>query len=276
MIRINRYGILGRLGTSVTVGITTFLFNSAEKETRDAITHHSHRKESDDLKNKFVALASYNLRSPLTVIKGYLQVLAEGPESRDYAVALKRVNLAFADFETQSLRLIELADLASDKMKFSFTVDSPEDILTKLAQKYTELAKEHSLKFIFEYAIAPHVRVKLDPEQFSAALENLTHNAIKYNTTGTYIKLSATNNKDSVLIFVQDNSGGVPKDIGDQKGTGLGLFLSQRIIEAHGGHIRLNNKPPSLKFIVAVPIFEPEKDSKALSERSPVAAVSHQ
>ncbi|PIZ44805.1 hypothetical protein CO180_02660 [candidate division WWE3 bacterium CG_4_9_14_3_um_filter_41_6] len=259
---------------TVITGIATNLYTISENERNNIGNRLTRKQQAEELKNEFVSLAAHNLRTPLTVVKGYLQVLEEEePQSPDYVTALERVNLKLSEFETQANRLIELADLSSDQMKFSFTIDSPEHILNILAQEYTQRAQEHSLKFDYRYAVDPQVRIKLDPEHYSAAIENLLSNAIKYNNTGSYVKLSAYNNATHVFVSVSDDGGGVPKDIGaklftkyarskkhtNHKGTGLGLYLSQQIIEAHNGKIELKPHPDIAEFIASVPIFVHEQ-----------------
>jgi len=217
-------------------------------------------KELDRLKSDFVNAVSHDLRSPLTAIAGYAELLEDelaGPltqEQRGFVQQIekngKRLErmlndlLDFARFEAGTFRLnCETVDLVP---KLHDVVDSLKPQV-EAARLHLELSQPD----------AP-LLVQLDPERLERVLFNLLSNAIKFTPEGGTVRVTAETRDGMLYCAVTDTGAGIaPEDLpklfrrfsqlelGKRKkgGTGLGLSISKAIVEAHGGQIGVSSEP---------------------------------
>lgn len=215
------------------------------------------RSQLDDMRRDFIANASHELRTPVTVIKGYIEALCErAPE--DERQVLQKVQQQTVRMNTIIDELIELARLESlDEVDDSEQVDVKhllDDIyaaaleLDQDKHKITLEVADDDLASKF-YGRYQDVRI---------AIMNLVSNAVRYTPTGKGIKLFVEHTGQTITIGVKDNGIGIPYehiprlterfyrvDEGrprDQGGTGLGLAIVKHVMEKHGGVLRINSQ----------------------------------
>ena len=216
-------------------------------------------EEADRLKTAFVSNMSYELRTPLTSIGGFAEMLAEGyggelpPVATDYVTAiLESVGrlgllidnvLDLTQSETGSLLLAEdEVDLASLCAETAATVE--------------DAAARGGLTFVAE--IEPEVGIVTgDPRRLGQALGNVLKNAVSYTPEGGRVLLRAEGDRDEARIIISDNGAGIATAdqarafdrfsrtvegrTGEEAAVGLGLPLAKQFVEAHGGSIELQS-----------------------------------
>jgi two-component system sensor histidine kinase BaeS len=208
-------------------------------------------ERANQARKQMTADIAHDLRTPLTVITGYLEGLRDGvlkstPERYEVLFNEAR-HLQRLVEDLRTLSLADAGELAIDRQHVA-----PGELLERLAQAYQHQAgqQEVSLALQVEPAL-PEINV--DVERMEQVLGNLVTNALRYTPRGGQIKLSAHRQDSEVVLSVADNGAGITPEVlehvferfyrGDearaQQGdeTGLGLAIAKSIVELHGGRI---------------------------------------
>ena len=207
-------------------------------------------KKADRMQKEFISIAAHELKTPIQAILGMSGLLKYYPERTDQvaeviyrnAVRLQRLSTNILDatrIESQTLKLA--------KERFNIC-----DLIPIIIEEYHERIKESTndkVGLIYDDNINNHsVIVEADKERIIQVISNLLSNSIQFTSEG-YISLNIVvdNNSKEVIVTVRDTGTGINPEIlprlfskfvtRSQKGTGLGLFISKSIIEAHGGRI---------------------------------------
>lgn len=208
-----------------------------------------HLRELAALKADFTAMVAHELCSPLAAIRGYTDMLSSGKLAPDRQAR----TLEAIQAETEALKVL-VADVqaAASVEREDFTVrPAPvalDELLAEVEAYARTLPGEHPL--IAKTTIQEQVLA--DTERIGQVLRNLLSNAAKYSPQGTPIEVRATPQSGRVRIEVDDRGPGIRTDDldrifekfgrgsnGNKKvaGAGLGLYLSRRIVQAHGGEL---------------------------------------
>ncbi|MBV8982769.1 MAG: HAMP domain-containing histidine kinase [Acidimicrobiia bacterium] len=218
---------------------------------------------SSEARSQFFATISHEFRTPLFAILANAELLADptlGPESPEETAEFAKTITSSA----QSLlgRVNELLDLARSEsagVELDTTPTSVAQTWADIASGVGALARGGDLHLTTEVAdsLPP---VQADPDRLRQILLNLTSNAIKYTAPGGHIRVWARERDDLVEVVVSDTGRGIPTKVGEkvfepyyrvkgskaqgnQASTGLGLALTKRLVEAHGGRIWFESKP---------------------------------
>jgi signal transduction histidine kinase len=231
-------------------------------------------KELDKLKDEFVFLASHNLRTPITVIKGYIGLL-----QRDKSLDIKSRNkldkmlVSTKELELLSESLLNLASLEyRDKQLLISDIDLVK-IIEETTENFGKEAAKKGISFILELPQFTVPAVQADRERIKQALENVVENAIKFNKEGGKVIIRLEEKGKELLLSVSDTGIGISKEEGenifqkfhratsvlmyDYEGIGLGLYVSKLIIEAHQGKIWFESTPGvGTTFYITLPVKE--------------------
>jgi signal transduction histidine kinase len=205
------------------------------------------------LKADFTAMVTHELRSPLAAIRGFLDMLATGelgPSEQAHAIATMRRETAMLTAlvaDIQATATVERDDFAVHPRPVPVSA-----LLADAAAFAQALPGNHPLTT----TLATHAWAWADPERIGQVLRNLLGNAAKYTPAGTPIELRAALHEGRVRIAVADQGFGVhPDDVArifekfgrgrdlcgrKVAGIGLGLYLSRRIVQAHGGELSVD------------------------------------
>lgn len=231
------------------------LQQSIESATKELRQSNSKLRKLDESKDEFVSMASHQLRTPLTSIKGYISMVLDGDVGKITPQQRKLLSEAYTSSE-RMVRLISDFLNVSRIQTGKFMIDaSPVDIKTVIAEEVESmqhLATSHGMKLQY---IHPEVvpTISIDEDKTRQVIMNFIDNAIYYSPENTTITVKLRVDSKSITLEVHDKGIGVPKDKQDQlftkffradnarkqrpDGTGVGLYLAKKVIEEQGGEI---------------------------------------
>lgn len=212
------------------------------------------RSEQDRRKDDFLTVASHELRSPLTPLKGFLQMIRKQVKNGQVDETLVRRS------EEQVARLSRLIDLLLDMTRIEsggLRVDLETVDLCALVEAVVEPWSAHPSQVVVEARLpSKRVLMKADPARLDQLLTNLIDNAVKYSVPDSVVEVQLSRGKGVVHLSVIDRGVGIEPACLDQiferfyqqhpghhpGSMGLGLYISRQIVEAHGGTISIESE----------------------------------
>lgn len=211
-------------------------------------------KDLDKLKTEFLSLASHQLRSPLTAIKGYTSMILEGDYGEINKEAKEVVERVFTS--SQNLTkvvedLLNVSKIEQGGMKYEMKEFNLGDLACSVAKDLSVTAFKKGLKIKLNCENKKETTVNADENKIRQVVLNIIDNSIKYTKEGE-IEVSVIKKDDKIIFSVRDNGMGMTKETKealfkkfsrgeggkvDSSGSGLGLYLGKQIIEAHNGRI---------------------------------------
>lgn len=259
--------VLGAISDELTIAIQNALavqeireFNVTlqqriENATKELRTSNSMLRKLDKSKDEFVSMASHQLRTPLTSVKGYISMVLEGDAGKITNTQRQLLDEAFTSSE-RMVRLISDFLNVSRLQTGKFIIDKhPIDLAKLVEQEIDSLqstALARNLKFIYNPPTnLPMVNV--DESKIRQVVMNFADNALYYSHDNSVINVNLSVNGGNVIFTVKDSGIGVPISEQEQlftkfyrasnarkqrpDGTGVGLYLAKRIINAHDGKV---------------------------------------
>ncbi len=229
-------------------------------------------REEEALQKTFISVVSHELKTPVSIIKGYAGTLRR--QDAHWSPEILAESLAVIEEEADNLTsLIDNLLEASRLQAGTFNLEIHEDVnLAKLAaeavRKFSTASSSHTFRLNFP---PDFPTIYGDERRLGQALNNLLSNAIKYSPDGGEIVVSGEVHSGYVTLSVRDAGIGIPEHEQHRifqkfsrldnalsrktEGTGLGLFLTKAIIEAHNGRIWFSNNPdgPGATFTFSLP-----------------------
>ena len=228
-----------------------------EQRTADLQSALNKLTELNQLKSNFISNISHELRTPLTHIKGYLDILSDlslGPLTPLQSDALQVVKRAEARLENLIDDLIQFSLASKGEFSLRFNTFSISELVDLIASQSHHKAKLKEISFSVSLptGLSP---VIADKEKIGWVLNQLLDNAIKFTPTGGSVVLEAYQDDGKINLSIQDNGIGIPPErIAEifepfhqldssvtrrYSGTGLGLAMVRRILDAHGSQIKV-------------------------------------
>jgi len=224
-----------------------------EQLAQDLEAANKELRQLDQAKSEFISIASHQLRAPLTVINGYLSLIAEGTikaAQKQGREALKKVAFSAEQLVKLVDSMLNLSRIESGKIKYDFTKSSFTELVKEAISEFKNLAKKKKINLVFQNK-AGSLEFSFDPDKMREIVINLIDNAIKYsdNEGSVIIKQEIAGNK--LLFSVKDNGIGIKQE--DQtrlftkftrtqesqkmypNGMGIGLYFVKRVAEDHKG-----------------------------------------
>jgi signal transduction histidine kinase len=222
---------------------------------------------SNQLRRQMTADIAHDLRTPLSVITGYSEALADGklPGTPETFAAM-HIQAQHLNRLIEDLRTLSLAD--AGQLSLMRRPIKPRGLLEHTALAYLPVAESRGVALSVEGDDLPPILV--DPDRLLQVLGNLVNNALRHTGDGGRIDLSAARSNGQVLLRVRDSGPGIPaEDLphifdrfyrGDKArssdgASGLGLAIARSLVEAHGGRITAENAPGGgAQFTVSLPL----------------------
>ncbi len=209
-------------------------------------------KEMEKRKDDFINMASHELKTPITSMKLYIDILLRQLDRDKHAQAHKLTKSI--EYQTQRLQelvsdLLDVSRLQTGKLMFSKEEFRLDELITQTVEELQGITKQQKIVV----TSSTPVKVIADRFRIYQVFTNLITNAVKYSEPGTEIRVSVKRSEGKALVSVQDQGMGIPKDqhkkifdrlyqIRDEQGKslsglGMGLYIYQEIIRRHNGSI---------------------------------------
>ncbi len=209
-------------------------------------------KEHDKMQKEFINIAAHELRTPTQSILGYAEILEmESERSRQLANPILRnaIRLQRLTGDILDVTRIESQTLRLNKEEFDLN-----QVISNVIKDFKSQIDSEKIKLVYEYSRVNNIIVNADKNRLNQVISNLISNSIKFSQ-GEWGIISITTKKEqdskTVTINVKDTGKGIDPEIiprlftkfatKSETGTGLGLFISKSIVEAHGGRIWAEN-----------------------------------
>ncbi len=248
--------LLDRLSENIGVALDNkLLFEENKRVLRQLRESNAKLKALDEAKDDFISMASHQLRTPLTSVKGYLSMVMDGDVGKITPMQYNLLNQAFVSSQRMVYIIADLLNvsrLRTGKFLIEATpVDLPAVISDEI-QQLDELAKGHSVKIAYEPP-KNFPTLMIDDTKTRQVIMNFIDNALYYTPKGGTVTVKLLDKGSTIELRIEDNGIGVPKDEKHHlftkfyraknarqarpDGTGLGLYMAKKVISAQGGVI---------------------------------------
>lgn len=250
------------------VSIEKYKYNDEIGQLCDTINHMTYEiNKSEKLKNEFISTVSHELRTPLTAIKGWGETIRSS--AGDKEITEKGINVIVNESERLTDLVEELLDFSrmeNGKMTLKISRVNISQELLNVIEAFQERAERENITLIADIP-SLHSYLNADGNRLKQVFVNLIDNAIKYNKKGGYVKVSLKRIQNSFVICFEDNGCGISKyDLpkikekffkanNSVRGSGIGLAVSDEIINLHGGEMIFDSEiGVGTKVTVTLPI----------------------
>ncbi len=213
----------------------------------------------DKVKSEFLSFASHQVKAPMTIVKGFAQLIYDGTYgrvSKKVKEAAKKIVNSANKMIALVENLLDLRKIDEGKMEYNFAETDVVKLTKDTVEALRPMAQDKKLDLTFT-GPANEIKIKADSMKLSQVIQNFVDNAIKYTDAG-WIRVSvkcqesSVKDKEGVLITVSDSGRGLSLKLQPHlfeqfsrdsemakeiQGTGLGLYIAKQIVEAHRGKI---------------------------------------
>ena len=222
-------------------------------------------RENEKRKDEFIGIASHELKTPLTNVKGYLELLQSIEDRQPNQELVERAFINARKLEKLVADLLDVSRIQSGQLELNLTWFDLDALIRETIASAQMLAKESPIV----YSSGASLQIHGDRQRLEQVLLNLLSNAVKYSgdTKTVHVNVVATNTE--LIVEVADQGPGIPK--GEEtaifgrfyrakgisphiSGFGLGLYICRDIIDRHHGRIWVKNRPDGASFFFLLPV----------------------
>ncbi|MDD5144817.1 MAG: ATP-binding protein [Candidatus Pacebacteria bacterium] len=250
------------------------LEQEVDKRTKELTEAYEELKRLDRAKSEFVSIASHQLRTPLTAIKGYISMMLE----KSYGELSGKMVKPLENIYTSNERLIKLVNdllnisrIEAGKTELTPEEASPEDLIQSIIQELKGSAQSKHIKLLFEKPEKDLGKIYIDTFKMRQVIMNIIDNAIRYTAQGE-VSISVKIWRGNYRIAIKDSGAGMTKEEISQlfksfsrgkagnrfwtEGAGLGLYIAKKFIDLHNGKIWVESsgKGKGSTFVIELPL----------------------
>ena len=244
-------------------GVVTILYwnrvlkAQVQKRTQEINSKNIELQELNELKNKFLGIAAHDLRSPLTSVMGFTELILEleleEKEKKDYLVTINRASKQMLALIND---LLDVSAIESGKFEMNLSPGSLKEVIENRIKLINLAAKGKQIQIAT--ALDDVSEIEFDKDRISQVLDNLLNNAIKFSKPETTIYVSLNESDEKVSFHVRDQGPAIQKKEIDkifasfeklsnkptagEKSTGLGMAIVKKIVDAHKGQIEVHSE----------------------------------
>lgn len=233
-------------------------------------------KKTNQLKDEFVSLATHQLRGPLGAIKGYISLILEGDYGEVPKGLTEPLNIIFKSTDSLSKTVNDFLDVSrieQEQMRYYLKSFNLADLVNEVLKEMKNDIKSKGLELRLDIMAGPFL-VHCDKAKLKQVLINLIDNSSKYTETG-WIEIGLKkHNQDQVLFSIKDSGVGIKAETmpklfqkfsrcvdaheANILGTGLGLYVAKKMVEANSGHIWAESagEGKGTQFYVTLPLIK--------------------
>jgi signal transduction histidine kinase/DNA-binding response OmpR family regulator len=262
-------------GTVILAGAVVMTVMANRKmRTQNVVLNQQNKKIEDQArqlqevaktKSRFFANVSHELRTPVTLLNGMLELMQENPSRNG---TTKKLDIALTSSRRLQSMLNEVLDLSrveAGELKLSLKRKELFPLLSRIVLSFESLIVRKNIRLEYDANVIANlptgqqsVTIDLDEDKFEKVINNLMHNAIKFNRNGGWIRVTVKCTETSVLISVADSGVGIPEkelpfvfdrfyqtastDKLSSQGIGIGLSLVREFSELHGGKVTVSSR----------------------------------
>ena len=239
----------------------------AEADVRKALVR---EQELNELKSRFVSMASHEFRTPLTAILSSTEMLeryGERLDAESKSDLVGMIKLAVKNMTQMLEEVLFIGKADTGHLQFAPQLTEPDEFCRSLLKELKAgIGKSHRLEFD---ASGEHAPVSLDVHLLRKILVNLLSNAIKFSPQGSSVTLRSARGDSAITFEVSDHGIGIPpedhpnlfetfhraRNVTNIQGTGLGLAIVKQCVELHGGEISYTSAlGQGTRFVVTIPL----------------------
>ena len=208
--------------------------------------------ETSTKTNKTIASVAHDMKTPLAIISGYAECMADGMDDKDYpALIVQKAQ----QMNEMVIGMVESSNAEIKKQSEHKTLHATKNMFGKIIEKLRPLATAKNIKL--KVGKIPDFNVRVDEGQMERVVQNLVSNAVKYSPEKSVVKITARKRGREFVLFVKDKGVGISKEslpyVFDQFYTedksrsngnsqGVGLYVVREIMKDHGGEVYVKSK----------------------------------
>lgn len=224
-------------------------------------------RENERRKDEFIGIASHELKTPLTNVKGYLELLKSIEDRQPNQQMVERAFINAKKLEKLVGDLLDVSKIQTGQLELNLSTFDLDELIRETIISTQMLAKDRTITF----AAGSGATIKADRQRIEQVLLNLLSNAVKYSGEASPIQVSAMTVNKEIMVEVMDFGPGVPaeeegaifsrfyraKGMSQHiSGFGLGLYICRDIIHRHNGRIWVQNRKDGASFFFQLPVSD--------------------
>jgi signal transduction histidine kinase len=260
---------LSKVKEPLEIGLMNILLTMNLVEENDVMRDVIHKKTQElrerlqkiktlsEQQSDFIAVTAHELRTPLSIAVFQVKELLSRTPENDYQEmmrGLREVDETLGNLTSLTQKLFDTQQFDFNKVKLHTVKTDIEKYVKGIYDECKSIMNGKAVDFVLQDQLSKPLRISIDPAQIRQVFHNLIGNAYKFVPAGGLIEFECKEAKGGVVISVSDTGRGIPNALkpsvfdkfrskGPKSGIGLGLYISKKIIELHGGKIWVEDSP---------------------------------